>query len=56
MKGNNTFQFNQATMIEALQFYLDSQFKEKMEVLSVREIKEGQTVIYNVRVKEVDDE
>jgi hypothetical protein len=36
MKGNNTIDMNGATMIEAVQMYLDSQFTGKHTVKSVK--------------------
>lgn len=30
MQGNNTMELNEATMIAALQFWLDSQFRENL--------------------------
>lgn len=36
MKGNNTLIFNQATMIEAVQFYLNAQMVNASKVTSVK--------------------
>ena len=38
MKGSVTLKFNQATMIEALQTYLDAQFKERHVVTAVKAV------------------
>ena len=35
MKGNNTLELNQATMIEALQLWVDATFKVGVKVLTV---------------------
>ena len=36
MKGNTTIKFNQATMVEAVQMYLDAQLASKHKVESVK--------------------
>jgi hypothetical protein len=36
MKGNTTIKFNQATMIEAVQMYIDAQLTGKHSVASVK--------------------
>ena len=36
MKGNITIKFNQATMLEAVQRYMDAQFSSKHKVASVK--------------------
>lgn len=36
MKGTNTLELNEATMIEAVQFWLDSQFTKPVTVTSVK--------------------
>ena len=51
MKGNNTFNFNQATMIEAMQFYLDAQLKAKVKVVAVRSARDCMDG-YQVEVEE----
>lgn len=35
MKGNNTFELNQPTICEAVQFWLDAQLTEKVKVEKV---------------------
>ena len=41
MKGNTTIKFNQSTMIEAVQMYLDAQLTGKHIVESVRSVSGG---------------
>lgn len=41
MKGNNTLELNQATLIEALQLWCDATFKTPPEVLSVKQSKDN---------------
>jgi len=36
--GNTTIKFNQATMVEAVQMYLDAQFTDKHTVTSVKAV------------------
>lgn len=50
MKGTNTFQFNEATMIEALQVYLDRIMLHAPEVTSVTQ-KSGICQTFEVVVK-----
>ena len=46
MEGHNTFSFNQATMIEAMQLYLDKILSDKVIVNGVTE--ENSTSIFIV--------
>jgi len=52
MKGNNELRLNQATMIEALQLWVDSQFtKNPPRVVSVEELSSsGYCKEFSVRV------
>jgi len=42
-KGNNTLQMNQSTMVQAIQLWVDSQFKVPPKVVSVRVNSRGGT-------------
>lgn len=56
MKGNNVFTLNQATMIEAVQEYLDKRYSPKVNVATVRANTSGtygQEGTFIVDVKEI---
>ena len=54
MKGNNTLNLNEATMIEAVQLYLDSKMipGQSPTVSSVTMSRDGGSNIFTVRVAE----
>ena len=55
LEGNNTFIFNHATMVNAMQLYVDSILDErgKVEVVSVKEEQAAhQCKVFHVEVKE----
>lgn len=55
MKGNNTLQLNEETLIAAVQMYLDSQMVEasRIEVKSVKQtVPTGYTATFTVEVGE----
>ena len=52
MKGHNTFSFNQATMIEAMQLYMDKVLSDKVTVHGVVEEKSTNIFIVSVESKE----
>lgn len=54
MKGSNTLVLNEATMIGAVQFWLDSIIKEPApKVVSVSVGREGMSTLFNVSLKEL---
>ena len=56
MKGSNTLVLNEATMIEAVQFWLDSIIKEPApKVVSVSVGREGMSTLFNVSLKETEN-
>ena len=55
MKGNNSLLLNGATMIEAVQFWLNSQMNSPPKVLSVSQNKEHQCPQFEIRVTGPDE-
>lgn len=56
MKGNNSIQINEATLIAAVQMYLDAQFRDGQapEVTSVRPSSHDGCAVFTVTVTERD--
>ncbi len=48
MIGENTITINQESLNEAVQEYLDKRFVLKLEVITVRPMKDGQSNIFEV--------
>lgn len=53
MKGNNTITINKATMLEALQLWVESEFKKPARVLDVNESRNDDT--FEVELSEPDE-
>lgn len=52
MKGNNTLVLNTATMLEAVQLWLDANFKNPPIADTVHERNDGGSPSFHVRVKD----
>lgn len=57
LKGNNTLSLNQATMVEVVQQWVNSQFKEagKLKVTGVKETHDGGARVFEISVEEITD-
>lgn len=55
MKGNNEIHMNQATMVEAMQLWLEHTFKNPPEALRVKQKSDGHTDVFVLTVKEAEE-
>lgn len=57
LKGNNTLTLNQATMVEVVQQWVGTQFKEagRMKVTEVKETHDGGSRVFEISVEEITD-
>mgnify|MGYP001248570355 CR=1 FL=1 len=55
MIGNNSLQLNEATMIQALQFWLDSQFINKAPIVTAISCASGPSKVFCVSLESNDE-
>ncbi len=54
MKGSNELKLNEATLIEAMQEYLDKRYTSKVAVQSVKQTGSGYSAEFTVAVMEIE--
>jgi hypothetical protein len=55
MKGNNTLELNQATMVEALQLWAEHTFKNAPKVVVVRQKPLNHSTSFEVEIAEAEE-